>query len=194
MANSKEKGLKIYKFIKLPIFIIGGILLFIFSETFLENECKLLPFLVGGIICFYGIEGIILTLVEGEVKEELTRFMNQLITLLLGIIVLFLVRESEHMIEIVSVLWSVWAIMRESEEINEKVLPNLDCIETAVINCAESIVVIVFSVMLIINPGKHHIHSHIILLGVELILEVIWPLFMKLERLLKNKKASDQKE
>ena len=39
----------------------------------------------------------------------------------------------------------------------------------------ESIVVIVFSVLMIAHPTEHHAHTHIYLLGIELLLEVIFP-------------------
>ncbi len=187
MSESVEKSLKIYKLIKLPVFLICGVLLFIFSEVFLENEYHLLPFLVGGVITFYGIEGIIMMTIKGEIKEEPVMFMNASVTLILGVIVLFFTTGSENMLVIVSVLWSVWAIMRESEEISEKVLPNLNFKITSAINLLESVAVILFSVLLIITPVEHHVHSHIILLGIELILEVTWPLFIKLEKKLNAK-------
>ena len=41
-----------------------------------------------------------------------------------------------------------------------------------VVNVLESVVVIILSVGMIITPSIHHAHLHIIILGIELILEI----------------------
>jgi predicted amidohydrolase YtcJ len=45
--------------------------------------------------------------------------------------------------------------------------------------------------MLIAEPGIHHAHIHVILLGIELILEVLWPYFDELESKIKAKLHKD---
>ncbi|MBQ6979211.1 MAG: hypothetical protein IJR66_04870 [Clostridia bacterium] len=174
--------MKIYKIIKFFVFILAGILVLIFHDFFIEEKFSALPLLIGGVMAFYGIEETALIIIRKEVKEERGEIISSLITLLLGIVLVFIVRGSESEIVAISILWSVWAIMRESEEINEKVLNHLDCKITSSINFIESVVVIVYSIMLIANPTHHHLNSHLILLGVELILEVIWPQFIAIEK------------
>lgn len=180
--------MKTYKLIKLIIFVITGTLIIVFSEFFLEN-IKNLYLLVGSVMSFYGLEAALLLIIEKEFKEEKILFLNSIITLFLGLLVIFM-PETTNSLVVLSVLWSVWAIMRESEEIFEKVLKNWNCKVTSILNLLESLVVIVFSVMLILNPSEHHLHSHVILLGIELILEETFPLLTNLEANLIQKKEN----
>jgi len=178
--------MKIYRNVKFILFLAAGILVFVFDFFFLENIANLYN-LVGSVMVFYGLEATVIMAVKKEIKEEKMLLTNQILTLLLGLILLFM-PQTENNIIVLSVLWSVWAITRESEEINEKVLKNLDCKVTAVLNFAESVVVIVFSVLLILNPSEHHLHSHLLLLGAELILEVVLPVLTIGERAILQKR------
>ena len=92
---------------------------------------------------------------------------------------IFLLENHPQELRTVCVLWSVWSIMRESEEIFEKCFDHWKKHPvTSLINLAESIVVIVFSLLLIVAKNHEelleHTYAHVILLGVELIIEVIW--------------------
>ena len=62
-----------------------------------------------------------------------------------------------------------------SDKIKEKAIEQSNSLVIAIINVIESIVLIVFSILLIFSPTEHHAHVHIILLGIELMLEVIFP-------------------
>ena len=66
----------------------------------------------------------------------------------------------------------------DSNEV-EKAIEKSNSLVLSIVNIIESIVVIVFSVMLIFSPTEHHAHFHIILLGIELILEVVFPVIDK---------------
>ncbi|MBO4263018.1 MAG: hypothetical protein J5903_04470, partial [Clostridia bacterium] len=73
--------------------------------------------------------------------------------------------------------------VRESEEMTEA-LKRVVGKKPGIINIAESITVIVLSVGMIITPSFHHAHLHIIILGIELILEIV---FASLEYLYDNR-------
>ncbi len=165
---------KIYRIVKTVLFFIGGVLLLVFSHVFLENGFAFLPLLVGTVMVYYGIENILFVTLKKEIKKEQIKFLNGFITLLIGIIVLCQIGKAEDNIVIICVMWAVWAIVRESEEIYERTILTWDVKSVSILNAIESVIVIIFSVMLIVNPVKHHVYSHVILLGVELILEVSW--------------------
>ena len=60
------------------------------------------------------------------------------------------------------------------------------------ISIVESIVIIVLSVSMIMNPTEHHAHVHVILLGIELILEVAFPyLYMLWYKVTKREPVED---
>ena len=75
--------------------------------------------------------------------------------------------------------------MRESYELKE-VVSDINSIAPKILTGAESIAVIVLSVMLILEPTEHHALIHMYMLVIELILN---PLTVILDELLINLKA-----
>lgn len=170
---------KFYKLAKLILFVIMGILVLVFNKTIMSNEGALINGIVGAVIAVYGLEGVILPLVRKQWKEKQVAILNGAINILIAVVMIFLLENHPHELRIVCVIWSIWSIMREAEEIVEKGFEGIkEHPITSIINFAESVVVIVFSVMLICAKNahelEHHAHAHVILLGIELIIEVIW--------------------
>jgi len=169
----------IYKTIKFVIFVACATLIFVFNHQIMAHEGALLNGIVGASMAYYGLEGILIPVITKKFKKEHMKVFAGAINVLLAIIVIFLLEGNSQELRIVCVLWSLWSIMREGEEIFEKALYRIKRHPiTSIINLAESIVVIVFSIELIIAHDdaalEHHAHVHLILLGIELMLEVIW--------------------
>ena len=171
--------MKIYRLIKLTLFSAAGVLLFVFGKPLLNNDGAILNGVVGTVIAYYGIEGILIPIITKRIKQERIRIMSGVVNVFLAVIMIFLIEGNPEELRILCVLWSLWSIMRESEEIFEK---SFDHIKkhpiTSIINLIESIVVIAFSVLLIVAKDNEtlleHAYAHVILLGVELIIEVLW--------------------
>ena len=169
---------KIYKLTKLILFVLMGIAILILNEKIMEHS-DILNYLVGGIIAIYGLEGVILPIATKKIKAEKIEMFGGGVNILIAIIMTFLIDKNTEELRILCVLWSLWSIMREGEEIFDKGFEGIrNHPITSAINIAESIVVIVFSIELIIAHNEHelehHAHAHVILLGIELIIEVIW--------------------
>lgn len=170
---------KIYKIVKLVAFVTMGILVLVFNKAIMSNEGAILNGLVGADIAIYGLEGVILPIATRKVKQERVEMLNGTINVLIAIVMIFLLEKHPDELRIVCVLWSVWSIMREGVEIFDKGFVGIkNHPVTSMINFAESFVVILFSIELICAKDfyelEHHAHSHVILLGIELIIEVIW--------------------
>ena len=179
--------MKTYKIIKFVFYILLGTLILIFNNPLLEY----VPFLVGSIMILYGLEDTIVKIFLKEFKEDITKSVDNLLIIMLGIILFFL-NKPEHFVS-ACIIWATWSILREEWEIKEKAIEESNSLIIAIVNVIESIVLIVFSILLIFSPTEHHAHVHIILLGIELMLEVIFPvlddLFSKLfpkSKLLEN--------
>lgn len=172
--------MKIHRIVKMCILITAGILLFVFSKKLVyEQEGVLLNGIVGAVIAFYGIEGILLPILTKQVKKERIMLMSGIINLFVAFIMIFFLENHPDELHVTCILWSLWSIMRESEEIFEKCFDHWkNHPVTSFINLAESVIVIVFSILLIIARDKEqlleHTFAHVVLLGVELIIEVIW--------------------
>ena len=157
--------MKTYKIIKTIIYLIAGILVLIFNEPIMEY----LAFVVGAAVLAYGLDGII----KGIIKKELfgeNSLLFALVNILIGI-ALFLVHDT---LISICIIWAVWSILREGVELTE-CLHKIMHKKVGFINMIESIVVIVFSFTMILNPSHHHAHTHVIILGIELMLEVLFP-------------------
>ena len=169
---------KIYKLTKLILFVLMGIAILVLNEKIMEHS-DILNYLVGGIIAIYGLEGVILPITTKKIKAEKIEMFGGGVNILIAIIMIFLIDKNTEELRILCVLWSLWSIMREGEEIFDKGFEGIrNHPITSAINIAESIVVIIFSIELIIAHNEHelehHAHAHVILLGIELIIEVIW--------------------
>ncbi len=172
--------MKIHRLIKMCLLITAGILLFVFSHKLVyDQEGMLLNGIVGAVIAFYGIEGILHPILTKQVKKERVSLMSGIINLFVAGIMIFLLENHPDELHVTCILWSLWSIMRESEEIFEKCFDHWKKHPiTSLINLVESIVVIVFSILLIIARDQEelleHTFAHVVLLGVELIIEVLW--------------------
>ena len=89
----------------------------------------------------------------------------------------------------VCIIWAVWSISRESFEIYE-ITSGIVRGPAAVISGIESIIAIIFSVMLLINPTEHHAKIHIYLLIVEFLVTAFSPVVSELVYNFKNKKSA----
>ena len=170
---------KFYKLAKLIIFATMGVLVLVFNKAIMSNEGALINGVVGAVIAIYGLEGVILPLVRKQWKEKQVAILNGAINILIAVVMIFLLENHPHELRAVCVIWAIWSIMREGEEIVEKGFEGIkEHPITSIVNFAESIVVVVFSVMLICAKDshelQHHAHAHVILLGIELIIEVVW--------------------
>ena len=172
--------MKIHRLIKMCLLITAGVLLFVFSHKLVyEQEGVLLNGIVGAVIAMYGIEGVLHPILTKQVKKERLTLMSGIINLFVAGIMIFLLENHPDELHVTCILWSLWSIMRESEEIFEKCFDHWKKHPiTSLINLVESIVVIIFSILLIIARNQEelleHTFAHVVLLGVELIIEVLW--------------------
>ena len=141
--------MKKWEYIRLCIFTFVGILVMIFYKTLYRYVNDI----VGTVMIVYGI-------------EEIT---SGSILIVLGLVELVLLKGEKNF-ESACVIWAVWAILREGKELSE-VIRKITKKHPFVINAAESIVSLVLSVLLILEP-KGHAHVHLILLGIELVSKV----------------------
>jgi len=160
--------MKIWHLIKLILYITLGTLVFIFNEFCLEN----VGYVVATLMILYATEDIVLSIIDGILKEE-TKVFSALIEIVLAIVMAVLPKDA---FTSKLIMWAVWSITRESKEITECVLRFKEK-KFAFLNLAESLIITYFSVTMILNPTEHHAHTHVFLLGVELYTNVLFYYF-----------------
>lgn len=175
-----EKNSIKYNLIKLGLYVVLAVLIFIFKEQLVEH----LKFFIGGLMILYAVEEILFIIIHHiqHILHEDKVYLG-FIELILGI-VLMCVNVSY---ESVCIIWATWSILRESYEIKE-IACELKRIVPKIISGIESLVIIIFSILLIIEPGEHHAMIHLYLLLAELVIAPLTPL---LDELLMKKKKKE---
>ena len=153
--------MKIYRFIKLFIFIIFSVLIIVFRNYLLGE----LSYFIGTLIWVFGLESSIVLLLTSK-KEALKsiKFSFALFEIILGFTIIFAI----HLFEYVCVIWAVWSILRQSIDINEVLRKEVKGVFAAIL-LIQSVVSVVFCVMLLLSPTEHHAKTHIYLVTTELL-------------------------
>lgn len=180
--------MKIWRPIKAVIWTVAAILILVFRESFVHY----LNYLVGSIMIVYGLETVVLHLLHKKSFRRKNRFFWGMLEILLGIVVLFFVRLGEpesKAYATVCVIWAVWSMLRESLELEEGII-EICRQEPAYLSMVESVIGIIFSIFLIVEPGEHHAHTHVILLFFELLTSgLIFPYLKEFVHYIKKKKG-----
>ena len=157
-----------YRIIKTILYVVSGIVILILNEIIMN----VVGYVVGSVILVYGLDLIVKSIETHNYFGEDSTLTHAIIHMFIGII-LFIVAGY---IAKICIVWAVWSILREGRELTE-CFHRVAHRRPAFINITESIIIIVLSFMMVLEPTEHHAHVHIILLGVELILEVMFPIF-----------------
>nr|MBO4517643.1 hypothetical protein [Clostridia bacterium] len=164
---------------KAVLYLVAAILIFIFNQSITPYA----GILVGAVVCVYAFEELIVSAVNKKLFSDTFHLFDGIAQILIGVI-LFLV--SYDIIK-VCLVWGVWSVLRESKELAVAV-KSVITKRLGFLSAIESVVVIVLSFMMILEPSEHHAHLHVILLGVELITVV---LFYFMERFIDGKRAGN---
>ena len=160
---------------KAVLYIAAAVVILILHE-------KVMPYvgyLVGGVVLAYALEELIFAWKARDWKT-LSEAVVQLI--LAGL----LFATSQNMVSVCTI-WGVWSIIREVREMTGAIR-EIRRDRSGIVNVIESVIVIVLSVTMILAPNYHHAHTHVILLAIELILEIVFPVLSIL--LARRKKLS----
>ena len=165
-----------YYIVKLVLFTVLAVMVFIFRGPLIDH----LKYFIGGLMLLYGVEEIAFEAIyhHHHILHQ-DKFYLGFIEVLLGTVMLLIDISYEG----VCIIWATWSVLRESYEIKE-VFSELKCLAPKIISGLESLVVIVFSIFLIIQPDEHSATTHLYLLLVELLLTPFTPL---LDEILESK-------
>lgn len=166
--NSK----KIYSIVKAAIYLSLVVVIFVLRGLFVDN----LKYFIGAIMIFYGAEEILHEALFHR-KEFLHQSKNYLgfVELILGVSILIAPLEFIS----VCVIWATWSIIRESYEIKEAICET-NLVVLSVLSGLESLVVIVFSILLLFHADEHAVIVHMYLLLVEIAFAGLIPFFDEL--------------
>ena len=186
--------MKIYGAIRTVIYWALAALVIVYISTLAEIE--VLRYFIGGVMIFYGVEEIVLTVVKSKKHYSLNLLYRNLIEILIGFTLIVFVEtgDVEVTYAVVCVCWAIWSILREARELVEVTeelqehKPILSKI-ASIVNMLESLTVIALSLTMLIEPGEHHAKIHLYLLAVELFTKVLFPIVHYVAECLTEKKT-----
>ncbi len=152
--------MKTLSLLKPIIYILTGLLIIIFYEQILS----ILPYVVGSIMILVNISSIITDIF----LKEYNHIGYKIGIIMLGIIIITIVSEDFNAI---CIIWATISIINGGRSLIKSMLG----INESILNIFSlflAIVAIVLSIFLILNP-ENHVATHIILLGIEIILDGI---------------------
>ena len=151
--------------LELAVVVVLSVFVLIFQDTLVEN----IKDFVGAVMVYEGVEEIVLEIIHAKKNFwKSSKAYQGLIDITFGIILLALFIDQSIEYIVVCVVWASWSIIRESHEI-KRIVNDVRCITPRIISGIESIAVIIFSVLLILEPGEHHARIHLYILIVELV-------------------------
>lgn len=157
--------MKKWQIIKAVLYLLIALCVFVFNKALMPY----VGYLVGGVVCLYAVEELAVYAVKKTLFSDAYHLFDGIAQLLIGII-LFIV--SNDVIK-VCLVWGVWSILRESKEMAEAI-KKIPLRKSESINVAESIIIIALSFLMILEPNEDHAFLHIILLGAELVIVVLF--------------------
>ena len=158
--------MKNYQIAKTILYLTAGILVLIFNQTVIN----FVGLTVASVVIVFGVDITVFSIIKKSYFGENSLFFGGIIQFTLGLIIL-LVKDD---IIKVCLTWAIWSILREIKEMSNAINEIRER-KYRFINLTESILIIIFSFIMIMNPDEPHARIHVYILGVELLLEVIFP-------------------
>ena len=135
-------------------------------------------YVIGPTMIIHSIFELINGLYYQESKQKLPIIIAYCALLVFGVVVTFL--NGNDYLVLLCYFWAIWSIIRELNEIAECIILHDQHIIFIILDMVESIVCIVFAIILLINPTLEHLEIHYILLVVEFSTTALFPILNKL--------------
>ncbi len=159
---------EVMSYIFAAIYLVVGVL----CVAATEQVQGFIPYIVGGAMVLIGFIRFITALVRREYRTVKTnQTASSLIFVALGIMIIV---ENEWAISFISIVWGILGLMEAARAFNH-VFSRIAASERCIYHVIKGIVEGVLAFMLLYEP-THHIELHIIVFGVQLILDGVYML------------------
>ncbi len=155
----------VVKYIFSALYLVAGILCIVLTDT----VQYVLPYIVGGAMCIYGIGRFIIALVNKEYRTVKTnQTATSLIIFALGVMILI---ENDWALEFISIIWGVLGLFEAAHALNHA-FSKISAAESCISHIIKALVEGVLAFMLLYEPS-HHISLHIMVFGINLMIDAI---------------------
>ncbi|MCD8041025.1 MAG: DUF308 domain-containing protein [Clostridia bacterium] len=157
------RGLVTYLFSAL--YLVVGIL----CVTLTDTVQYVLPYIVGSAMCILGLGRFIAALVNKEYRTVKTnQTATSLIIVAMGVMILV---ENDWALEFISIIWGVLGLFEAAHALNHA-FSKIAASERCISHIIKALVEGVLAFMLLYEPS-HHISLHIMVFGINLILDAV---------------------
>lgn len=158
----------VFKINKIIIYFLVGLFIILFHNYILNHN--ILYLVIGITTLVLAIEGLIVDIVLKRYKTDNNHIGSELFKIALSLVILIAFNKKSDF-EMVCICWSIIVIIANTKTLN-KAISNLFTKKKFMFSIIFSIMQLVLAIMLISNP-EHHVKLHIIILGIEFIIESI---------------------
>ncbi len=151
---------------KTIIYFLIGLLTIIFHSYIIEKE--LVYLVVGVTTLVLAIEGLLYDIIYKQFKTTHNHIGTELFKIALAIVMIVVFKEN---LVLICVCWAILVALNSTKTLN-KSIGHMSKKEPFVFSMIFSIVQLVLAILLIIDP-EEHASMHVVLLGVEFIVEAI---------------------
>lgn len=166
--------MKTWHVIKFILYILIGVSIIAFTGLTFSRTSMItyVQYIIGGVMLLFSIEDIIVSCIKGPLNKE-SRLFTGIILLIIAVLLIFFLDKVDDY-QTILVIWAIWSIIREGEDITNA-SRELSKQKLEILNIVEAVIIIVMSFIMVIDPNEHHAYIHLYLLGIEVMLEVIFP-------------------
>lgn len=150
------------------LYLIVGVL----CVSITEQVQGVIPYIVGGVMVLVGLIRFITAIIRKEYRTVKTnQTASSLIFVALGIMIIV---ERDWAITFISIVWGILGLMEAARAFNHA-FSKIAASERCIYHIIKGIVEVVLAFMLLYEPD-HHITLHIIVFGVQLIIDAVYML------------------
>lgn len=161
--------MKIARLIRFLIYLAGAVLLAIFHRYTVHH----IKYIVPVVMLLYGLEAIVTSIfINKNAFYSQQEFYWGITEIVLATLIMAAIGD----FVVICVIWAVWSILRETDEIKVAVIEFKKYTITSIISTLESLANMALSIFLIISPTTAHATTHLYLLIVELVIAGALPL------------------
>ena len=164
--------MKIFQNIMTLIYLLMGIIVLMIAEYLATSDAWFIPYLVFAVIMLYGSMNLVVVARAEAERNKMKNYIHGASAIFIAVIVLITSFVSDNTIYISCVVWAVWSIFKEGHTFQNEIFGKIMNKTMLILNIVLSVAVCIFSALMIIDPLKH-IHTHVVLLGIEWILEAV---------------------
>lgn len=158
--------MKLFKINRIIVYILIGALIIIFNDFILDKH--LLSWIVGISTLVLSVEGLIYDIYFKKYETDRNHIGTEIFKIAVSILILTVFRND---LDMICICWAILVGLTATRALNKSIY-GMVAHKPFMISMLFSILELTLAILLVTNPS-HHVSTHVVLLGIELIVEGI---------------------